>query len=109
MVTKTPPAPYSEAKMNKQELDEFMADNSLPASTKILGYIVCLPESNEFLHKSRSSKNEDLHVWAQTPEMAKIYKTLGQAKKVAQGHTKGAVAATMLDTGNDYAVVIEDE
>ncbi|MEM1402248.1 MAG: hypothetical protein AAGG55_02850 [Pseudomonadota bacterium] len=72
---------------------------------KLLGYVVHLPASDEFLAKtSRNIMGIEGWLWSKAPELAFLYPTLRVATAVAKRHGPNCVAVELWDRGFDYYV-----
>ncbi|WNO11424.1 hypothetical protein [Teredinibacter sp. KSP-S5-2] len=68
-------------------------------SGKLIGYIVYLEESDEFLIK----RSKDGYLWGKSkPELAMRFATENQAKYVVKKHGKNAVIGMLYESENRY-------
>lgn len=91
--------------MTSEQIREFYG---LPAGSKILGYAVHLPETDEFLAQVKSTRDVIQRLYARTPEMAKVWPNVKRAMREAKAITyKYAQVMVVLvcDTGDQIAVI----
>ncbi|MNN58240.1 hypothetical protein D3C81_1732790 [compost metagenome] len=81
-----------------------------PESCKFVGYVVHLPDSDEFLAgASEPQPGAFLYQYAPTPDLAKIYPNLRAALKIAGGIRKHrTVVAYLFDHGTQWLVGFQD-
>lgn len=85
-------------------IKQIIKELELPSDTKFAGYVVHLPESDEFLASIEEDEYMENRMWSKIPDIAKCYKSLDKAKKEAKRYGKGANACVLLDTGPQYFV-----
>ncbi|SOY77489.1 hypothetical protein CBM2589_U10006 [Cupriavidus taiwanensis] len=80
-----------------------------PESCKFVGYIVHLPDSDEFLAgASEPEPGAFLYKYAATPDLAKAYPNFRTALKIADGIQKHrTVVAYLFDHGTQWLVGFE--
>lgn len=76
----------------------------LPAESKFLGYVVHLPNEDEFLAYSKESAGIVQRAFAKTPHGAKIYSSYKKALRDSKGCSQVADPHLLFDVGNQYYV-----
>ncbi len=89
-------------------IKKFIEEAGLPSNTKFLGFVVHLPETDEFLKNVVYGKGFENREWASIPDLAKIYKIEKKAAKEVSNYGKNATVACLLDTGNQYVLAHEN-
>lgn len=85
-------------------VEEAIKRLGLPEHTEFTGYVVHLPEADEFLSMFQNDKEHESWMWSKTPQMAKVYQSRKKAEKVAKIYGKGALVVLLFDTGDQYVV-----
>lgn len=83
---------------------QVIKDLGLPSETKFVGYVVHLPDSDEFLAMIEENEYLENRAWSKIPDLAKRYKSLDKARKEARRYGKGANACILLDAGEQYVL-----
>ena len=95
-------------KYNTKIIKQFIKDSSLPEETRFLGFVINLPESDEYLVAVKSEPFMSSHAWAKNPEMAIVYNNYKKAILVLKEYNKAAAVICLLfDMGHQLAVVSE--
>ncbi len=89
-------------------IKEFIEEADLPSNTKFLGFVVHLPETDEFLKRAVYGKGFENREWASIPDLAKIYKVEKKAENEVKNYGENATVACLLDTGNQYVLAHKD-
>lgn len=86
-------------------IEQVRAEFGLPESAEWLGYVVHLPESDEFLAHSKNTAMAALWGWAKTPLLAHRFDDFQAARKAAKDYGKGGVVVALLfDVGDKLYV-----
>lgn len=96
--------------MKEWMLKKVIEDMGLPKGTKVKGYVIHLPDSDEFLADKTSDDDITGWVWGVSPEQAIKYKNAKKALGEISDYTKAKVdVCALLDLGKSYiALPIED-
>lgn len=70
--------------INSDPLNAVLRELDLPDSTKFCGYVIHLPDNEEFLHSISETKIKTVRKFCDTPEHAKRYKTKFSAAQDAK-------------------------
>lgn len=76
----------------------------LPEGTQYLGYVVHLPNEDEFLAYSKASAGMVQRAFAKSPAGAKVYKSYKKAVRDAKGCKQHAEPYLLFDLGDQYVV-----
>jgi len=96
--------------MKAWELKKAIKIWGFPSNTKFEGYVVHLPETDEFLAKHNSDSDGDLWGWTPIPDYAIKYKKLKDAQSVIDAYDKTkAVIGRLLDVGPQHIVVLPEQ
>jgi len=95
-------------KQIKYIIEEF---DEMPENSKFVGYVINLPETEEFLSSINHKNNEiTLYEWAKTPELAMKFKIREKAMKVIRKYDKNkATLCLLLDLGKQLAPIPEED
>lgn len=74
--------------MDRMAQQRLIKSFDLPKGTKFKGYVLSLPDTDEYLAEHQASNYADNWCWAQTPDLAKPYKKLKQVQQVQKLYTK---------------------
>lgn len=88
----------------KRSIKEVVKELGLPKGTQFDGFIVHLPESDEFLAMSIEDEYSEQRAWIPMPDMAHRYKSQEEAEAEVKKYDKGAVVCLLFDTGDQYIV-----
>jgi hypothetical protein len=89
-------------------IEEMVTEAGLPDTTKFMGYVVRLPESDEFLHSVKYAGDMAARKWALRPEMAKVYKRKDKAHQEIKRYGPKAGIGYLFDIGDKYFVISEE-
>jgi hypothetical protein len=89
--------------LRERKVADVRKELGLPEDAEYLGYIVHLPEKDEFLHSVIDNSAMTSRGFADKPENAKTFKTFDEAYKLAR-KAKGEVVAVLFETDNRYFV-----
>lgn len=83
-------------------IEEVIKECGLPDNTEFLGYVIHLPQSDEFLLKMKKIHNDgsNIKAWSKTPEICKRYQSYQKALKDCKKVGKGSKVCVLLDAGN---------
>ena len=91
--------------MDRLTLEKYKKHFNFPPRTKFKGYVIHLPDREEFLAKYEESPCRNLWGWAPTPELAMTFKKLKRAKRIAYEYGKHDVEVYLLfDTPNQLFI-----
>ena len=86
-------------------MDEFIKYSSFPNNTKFLGFVINLPENDEYLAVVKKSKLGNLYGWSNTPENAKLFSTYVDAEKFLDEYQKTGIVCLLFDLGKQLSVL----
>ncbi len=87
--------------------EEILRRHNLPPKSTILGYIVCFPDSDEFLHSFELTEGICKGQMAPIPHFAKIFDDYMMAHSVSILFPQKAVVGLLIDAIAYYAVACE--
>jgi len=99
-------------KFNKKQIKYIIEElEGIPKNTKFVGYVINLPETEEFLSSVIHKKNEiTLYQWAKTPELAIKFRIREKAMKVITKYDKNkATLCLLLDLGKQLIPITEED
>jgi len=93
--------------MNVRErpVDEVIKELGLPAETKFLGYVVHLPNEDEFLGFIKETSSTIKRGFVKTPSGAKVYQSHKKALRDAGRCKQQAELNLLFDIGDHLAAV----
>ena len=96
------------------KIKHIIEELGLPKATKFKGYVVHLIETDEFLLNANYKLEDTIgYMWTKIPEMAKIYKkrekAIKEVKEVKEYNKYGVTLCLLLDIGEQYIVMPENE
>ncbi len=96
--------------MNVRErpVDEIIKELGLPAETKYLGYVVYLPNEDEFLRFIKETSSTIKRGFVKTPSGAKVYQSYKKALRDAGRCKQKAEPNLLFDIGDHLAAVPVD-
>ena len=86
-------------------LEEIIKRHNLPDDSEFKGYVVNLPESDEFLMLSNESSSVSSRIYSRSPETAKIYENFKEAAHVANSLSKFSRVGCVIVAGKKIYVV----
>lgn len=97
--------------MKEPSIYEIKQQSGLPVDAKFIGWLIHLPDTDEYLANFKSDDDYALKAWAMSPEQAKTFKTFKKASKLLpelelQGR---AVVVPGFDLGRQIIVVTDRE
>jgi len=97
-------------KYTKQKINFIIEEFELPRNTKFVGYVINMPESDEFLAEIKKDRGMKLYKWSETPEIAIKFKIYEKAKRIIDQYDKQrAVICLLLDTGKGLGPIPEKD
>lgn len=93
--------PVAWRRLFQPELDRLITDEEMPAGSKMVGYVVRLVASDEFLVHYSNDATAQGWIWGLYPTQAKIFKDFTKASKIARRH-KEADVFPLVDAGSHY-------
>jgi hypothetical protein len=99
-------------KYGREKLKRLYAAMNTPKGTKFIGYVLHLPESDEFMAMAEHVDNYGSvnYAWAQTPSLALVFKKHIKAVRELQEYGKNNVKLCLLfETETQYFKLDEDE
>lgn len=85
-------------------LEEIKKKFGLPQGSQFCGYIVHLPDSDEFLAVVRESEGSTARVFSKLPEHARLFGNHLEAITEARKYGKGAIPCLLFDDDNNFMV-----
>ncbi len=92
-----------------EDITRVLNEIGLPETTKYLGYVVHLPEEDEFLMDIKETASKVLRRFAKLPEMAKRYQSLTKAKSDAKKCKQETLICYLFETQQRFYVAEIDE
>ena len=93
---------------NDPSLEEIRTETGL-SDAKFLGYVVHLPDSDEYAAKCELRNDSMMIAWAKSPELAQRFNTRKPADNITQAYGKNNVVTGMLfETNDQYFVICPD-
>lgn len=86
--------------MEQVPIAEIKKKLGLPASAEYLGYVVHLPDSDEFLMLAKKGQGISQRAFAKTPQLARLYADYHQALRDANGCKQKAEVGVLFDIGD---------
>lgn len=85
-------------------LKEIIEECGFPKDTQFLGYVIHLPETDEFLAQFKKIHHDgsNIKMWSKTPGISKKYMSLKRAFKDVKKLKKNVEICALLDTGDAY-------
>jgi len=97
-------------KYTKKKINFIIEEFELPKNTKFVGYVINLPESDEFLAGIQKDSGVEMYKWSLTPEIAIKFKIYEKAKRVIDQYDKQkAILCLLLDLGKQLIPVPESD
>lgn len=93
----------------KIKISDLIKEHGLPENSKFIGFVVHLPDKDEFLADVEYHPGYENRMWSKVPDLAKLYKTQKKAEKEIKRYGKSACVAMLLDSGSQYIVMKEDQ
>lgn len=84
--------------------DQVKMELGIPNEADLIGYVVHLPESDEFLSQIEDTSDLIHRTWAKTPELALRYEDFHKAKFEVERYGKGSVVALLFDLDDQMMV-----
>jgi hypothetical protein len=85
-------------------IEDAIKNLGLPSNSKFLGYVVHLPDQDEFLAFSEENELLERSVFSQTPELAKIYDDYHSALKDSSACKYKAEPWLLFDSDNKLII-----
>ena len=90
---------------SKATIEEIIKGLDLPADSKAIGYVIHLPEKDEFVATINDNNISFSVAYARTPELAMIYdepqKAISDAKKISKHKL---LVCVLFETSNQYMI-----
>jgi hypothetical protein len=99
-------------KYGRERIKKLYEEVGLPKNTKFRGYVLHLPESDEFLASAERIDNYGSinYMWSKIPDLALIFKKHIKAVRELQEYGKNNVTlCLLLDTGPQLIRIPEEE
>ena len=90
--------------LSETAVSEVIRELGLPENTKYLGYVVHLPQKDEFLAYTKETRVITERVFSKTPDAAKVYTSYDIALREAKACNQHAEPWLLFDVGNQYYV-----
>lgn len=91
--------------INEVNIEVAIQELGLPAGSKFCGYIVHLPNEDEFIAEIKDSAAVTKRIFCKIPDIAKRYQDHKKAIKDAEGCKQQTEICLLFDVKNQYAVV----
>ncbi len=96
--------------MKHSQLKKLIKFFGFPSSTVFAGYVVHLPDTDEFLSYHESSDDSEGWGWSSFPDHAIKHQKIDQALKKIECYDKAnAIVAYLLDIGKQYILLTQDD
>lgn len=86
----------------KWQIADVLKELGLPPDTVFCGYVVHIPERDEFLASFRSDAVMSSRAWAKLPEHAHIFESYGSAHKWVE--KDGEIVVGLFETPSQFVV-----
>lgn len=93
---------------NKYTIAELHEKYGLPENAVFCGYVIHLPESDEFLAELIINSSFTQRLFSKTPEMAKVFQTYKKAEKAGKHCKQRCNVGLLFDIGDQYYVLGSD-
>lgn len=90
--------------IKKTSTTEIIKELGLPEGSKCLGYVVHLPNEDEFLAYCKETHEMTQRAFSKTPNGAKVYKVYKKALRDAKGCNQKAETYLLFDIGSQLIV-----
>jgi hypothetical protein len=95
-----------QANINQQQILEGLREEyGFPENAKFCGYIVHLPESDEFLADIKITSSSSVRAFAKLPDYAKLFRHQADAEKAAKHCKQKTYVAFLIDIGKQFCVI----
>ncbi len=89
------------------KVSDLMKELNLPKNSKFIGFVVHLPNSDEFLmnfseDRSSSELIQGGYIWAKIPDFAYAFNSQREAEKFTKDYGKDSLVACLFDVGDQY-------
>ena len=89
--------------------EEILKTLNLPDNSIFLGYVINLPEQDEYLFTELSNDDSVFREYSRSPMLAKIYDDYHEALKSSNDVPKESIVCLLIETEDSFAVApIED-
>jgi hypothetical protein len=95
--------------IKKTKITDVLQELGLPESSVFCGYVVHLPEEDEFLAVVRESAAMIHRGFSKTPETAKIYQDYKKALKEAKHCKQETIVCLLFDVENQFIIAPIEE
>ena len=97
-------------KYGRERIQKILKEIDLPKTTKFKGYVVHMPESDEFLRTTKEIQSGVVaNTWINDPEEALLFKKREKAIKVINGYDKNGVSLCLLLDSGPQLIPIPEE
>ena len=94
--------------ISSETLNALLRELELSDSTKFSGYVIHLPDEDEFLHSIVETKVKTVRKFCDTPEHAKVYNTKISASKDAEKCKQRTDICYLLELDNQLMITPVD-
>ena len=91
------------------EVERARKDMGYDESAKFCGFVIYVPETDDYLGKVKQTKDATLWGYVRSPENALKYEDPLRAHIVASELAKRAVVGVMFDLGSQFGVAFNEE
>lgn len=91
--------------LEKINIQDFILEHNLPSSSKFLGYIVALLETDEFLAVIHDDGLSVAKGIVKTPSLAKVFDLIDDALNAAKEFSYSVDVCILFDIDDQYAVI----
>lgn len=95
--------------MSQYNIEDLKKELNLPKEAQFLGYVVHLPDTDEFLHNLIENDMGVMKTIAKLPDMAMIFDDIELAIKATNEFNYKARVCLLFDVGSQYLVIGDDE
>lgn len=90
----------------KIKISDLLKKFNLPEHTELVGVVVHLSTSDEFLGFYENTPDAENFMWVKIPDLAYIFPTEKQAQKFVKSYGKDSVVGLLFDLGDSYSLQV---
>lgn len=95
--------------MKSDVIQNLFEELELPSTAKFKGYVIHLPEEDEFLHSIEETNVKTVKRFCKSPEHAKLYKRAKTASQEASKCTQSTEICYLIESEDKLLVTPVDE
>lgn len=87
------------------EVREIRKELDLPSDARFCGFLIYIPETEEYLHEIDDSADEASRAFVSSPQQARRFSTFAEVRKLARRDRSEAIVA-MFDLGQQHIMAV---